>query len=105
MCIMKNQEIIKLSIKVKLVTVFKGDMKALFLIATTLEMGARWPYSCCIMGCYFQDLFSITCSILVQFPSSFFSIRLVRVNVVHPYSRIVMTAAWKKIAFYFIRLV
>ena len=31
-------------------------------------MGDWWSYSCCFMGCFFQDLFSITCSIFVQSP-------------------------------------
>ena len=41
----------------------------------------------------------MTRSILVQFPSSFFSIRIVSVHVVHPYYRIDTTAAWKKLRF------
>ena len=49
-------------------------------------MGGRWPYSCCFVGCCFQDLFNIACSILVQFLSS-----LVSVHVVHPYNRTDMT--------------
>ena len=28
------------------------------------EMGRKWPYSCCFMGCCFQDLFRIGRSIL-----------------------------------------
>ena len=28
-------------------------------------MGGRWPYSWCFVGCYLQDLFNITRSILV----------------------------------------
>ena len=39
-----------------------------------------------------------SCVIAVKF----FSIRLVSVHVVHPYSRINTTAAWKKTMFYFI---
>ena len=62
-------------------------------------MGGRWPYSCCLVGCYFQDLFTIAPSMLVQFPSSFFSIYFISVNVVHPYSSIDTTAAWKKFRF------
>ena len=69
------------------------------LIWMVLEMGGRWPYICCFMGCYFQDLFSIAYSVLVQLLSSFFSIRLFSVHVVHPYSRIDMTIAWKKLRF------
>ena len=63
------------------------------------EMGGRWPYSCCFAGCSSQDLFNIARSILVQLPSSFFSIRLVSVQVVHPYSSMDTTAAWKKLRF------
>ena len=61
-------------------------------------MGGRSPYSCCFVGCYLQ--FSITRSILLWLPSSFFlSIRLVCVHVVHPYRSINTTAAWKELRF------
>ena len=63
------------------------------------EMGGRWPDSCCFVGCYFQDLFNIACSILVQLPSSFVSICLVSVHVVHPYSSMDTITAWKKMHF------
>ena len=49
-------------------------------------IGGKLPYSCYFVGCYLQDLFNITCSILMQLPSSFFSISLVSFLVVHPYS-------------------
>ena len=62
-------------------------------------MGGRWPYSCCLVGCCRQDLFNIARSIFVWLPSSFFSNRLVSVHVVHPYSSIDATAAWKKLHF------
>ena len=65
------------------------------LIWMVLEIGSRWSNSCCFAGCYFLDLFGISCSILVQFSSSFLSICLVSTHVVHPYSRKDMTAAWK----------
>ena len=64
-----------------------------------LEMGGRWSYSRCFVECCFQDFFSISRSILVQSLSSFFSIRLVNVHEVHPYSRIDTTAAWRKLSF------
>ena len=41
----------------------------------------------------------MTCSILVQFPSNFFSIHFVSIHVVHLYSNIHTTAAWKKFCF------
>ena len=61
-----------------------------------LEMEGKWPYSCCFVGCCFQDLFNIVRNILVQFSSSFFSIRLISIYAVHPFSSIDATAAWKK---------
>ena len=64
-----------------------------------LERGGGWPYSCCWVECCFQDLFNIACCILVHFPSSFFSIHLVSIHVVHPYSNIDTTAAWKKLRY------
>ena len=72
------------------------------LVSLTLivfVMGGRWPYSWCFVGCCLQDLFKIAHSILVQLPSSFFSIRLVSIQVVPPYSSIDTTAAWKKLFF------
>ena len=62
-------------------------------------IGGRWPYSWCLVGCCCQDLFRIAHSILVFLPSSFFSSRFVSVHVVHPYSSIDVTAAWKKLRF------
>ena len=56
----------------------------------------KCSYSDCFLGCCFQDLFNIAHSILVHFPSSFFSIRLISVHVRHPYNRIDTTTAWKK---------
>ena len=56
--------------------------------------GIRWPYSFCFMRCCFKVLYNIARGILWQFPSSFFSRRLVNVHVVHPYSRIDTTAAF-----------
>ena len=60
-------------------------------------MGGKWPYSCCFVKCCFQ--FNIARSILAKCPSSFFSIRFVSFHVVHPYSSIDTTAAWKKTRF------
>ena len=69
------------------------------LILIVFVMGSKWPYSCCFMGCCLQDLFKIARSILVKLSWSFFSIRLVSVRVVHPYSSIDTIAAWKKLRF------
>ena len=44
-------------------------------------------------------MFIIARNILVHFPSSFSSIHLVSTDVMHPYSRINTTAAWKKLRF------
>ena len=63
------------------------------------DMWGRWLYSCCFVGCCFQNLFNIACSIFVQFPSNFFSICLFSVHVVHPYSCRDITTAWKKLHF------
>ena len=51
------------------------------------------------MKSWFQDVFNIAHSIFVQVQSSFFSIRLVSVHMVHRYSRIDTTAVWKKLRF------
>ena len=56
--------------------------------------GCFWDGSCCFGRCCVQDLFNIARSILVQFPSDFFSIHFVRVHVVHPYGWTDTTAAW-----------
>ena len=73
-----------------------------FLVRLTcivFVMGGKWPYSRCLVGCCHQDLFNIALNILVKLPSSFFFSRLVSVQVVHPYSSIDTTAAWKKLRF------
>ena len=43
--------------------------------------------------------FSMVRSILVQLPLSFFSMRLISVHVVHPFSNMDTTATWKKLRF------
>ena len=73
-----------------------------FLVRLTwivFVMGGRWPYSWCFVECCRQDLINIARSILVSFPSSFFSSRFVSVQVVHPYSSIDMKTAWKELRF------
>ena len=59
----------------------------------------RWPYSCFLVGCYFHVLFRITRSILVQLPSSLFSSRFVRDQMMQPYSSTDTTTAWKNCLF------
>ena len=54
------------------------------LVRVILEMGCRWSYSGCFVGCRFKYLLKIVPSILAQFSSSFFPIRLVSVHVMHP---------------------
>ena len=61
-----------------------------------LEMRGQWSYSSSFLAHCFQDLFNIARSILLQFPSCFFSVRFVSVYVVHPFCSIDTTAAWKK---------
>ena len=62
-------------------------------------MGSRKPYCYCFVGRCFQDLFIIACNILVQFMSRFFSICIVSAHVVHLYSSVDKTAAWKTLCF------
>ena len=67
------------------------------------EMCSKWPYSDCFMGCYFHNLFKTAHKIVVWFPSSFFSMHFITVQVVHPYSSNDTATAWKKSCFIFIR--
>ena len=69
------------------------------LTCIVFVIGGRWPYSWCFVGCCRQDLFNIALNILVWLPSSFFSCHFVRIQVVHPYSSIDTTSAWKKLRF------
>ena len=62
-------------------------------------MGVKWWSSSCFVRCCFLDLFNIPRSILMQLPSKFFSIRLVSVQIVHPYTSMNTTADWKKLCF------
>ena len=59
----------------------------------------KWPYSWCLLRCCHQDMFNIARNILVELPSSFFFSCSVSVQVVHPYSSIDTTAAWKKLRY------
>ena len=64
------------------------------LILIVFMMGGR-----CFVGCRPQGLFNIARSTLVWLSSSFFSIRLFSVHVVHSYCSIDTTAAWIKLSF------
>ena len=57
-------------------------------ICMIFEMGSRWPYSCYFVEFYFQDLFKIAWSILLEFTSRLFSLLFVNVHVVvgHSYT-------------------
>ena len=69
------------------------------LILIIIVMGGRWPYSCSFVKCCLQDLFSIARSNSCIIAVKLFSIRLVSVHVVHPYSSIDTTVASKKLRF------
>ena len=62
--------------------------------------GGVWPYSCCFFRVLAPGLVQYfsrhSCVITAKI---FFSIRLVSVHVVHPYSSIDTTAIWKKTHF------
>ena len=66
---------------------FSSSVPHVLSVLLFLEMGYHWPYSCCFVGGCFQDLFTITRSILVKLPSGVFPIRLVSVHEVDPYSK------------------
>ena len=52
-----------------------------------------------LWGAASRTCFNIARSILVLLPSSFFFRRLVSVHLVHPYSSMETTVAWKKLRF------
>ena len=56
-------------------------------------------YIRCFVGCWFHYMFNIARNILVQLPSSFFSVHLVSVHVVYPYNRKDTTAVREKLRF------
>ena len=49
-----------------------------------------------------QDLFKIEYSILLLFPSIFFSMCFVSIDVVHPYISMQIAPAWKKNYIFFL---
>ena len=69
---------------------FVGDMITFWIgniyIRMVLVMGGKWPYSCCLVECWF---FKLTRGILEQFLSNFFSKRFVSIQVVYPSSGLV----------------
>ena len=66
----------------------------LIRIVVRWEVGGR--IRCCFSRYCTQDLFKTTRSILVLFPSSFFSMCSFSIHVVHPCSSIDTAIAWKK---------
>ena len=62
------------------------------LIWMVLQIGGRWAYSCCSVGCFFYDF-------LCNCRQVFSSIPLVSVYVVHPYCSRDTTAAGEKLHF------
>ena len=62
------------------------------LIWIVLEIEGKLPYKYCFVGCCFQRLFKIARSILLQFPSSFFSMHFV--SYINLGSGRVDTAVW-----------
>ena len=66
------------------------------LTCMVCEKRGRWPHNCYFLECCFQDLFKAACSILVQTPSSFFSMHFIIIHVVHLFSSIDITTVWKK---------
>ena len=62
------------------------------------EIGGKWPYSFCFMESCRQELFKITRTILMYFPSSI-AMRFVSVHMMQLYSSIDTATAWKNIRF------
>ena len=60
------------------------------------EMGCKWLYSCCFVGVASKICLKQHVAFLCCFLSNFFSMRFVRVHVVHLYSSAGTTTAWKK---------
>ena len=51
------------------------------LISMVLEMGIKWPYNCCYVGCWFQGLFNKLHSILVQLPCLAFALYVLLTSI------------------------
>ena len=62
-------------------------------------MGGRWPYSCALWGVASRNYSILLAAFLCNCRLAFFSSRFVSIQVVHPYSSIDTTAAWKKLRF------
>ena len=56
-------------------------------------VGGKWLYIWCFVGRRFQDLFKTECSILLEFPSNFFS-KHFKDLVVQPYSSTDIATTW-----------
>ena len=73
--------------------------KQLYSRLPPISLGWSVRYSCSLVGCCFHNLFKTARSILVQLPSSLFSRRLVRVQMVQPYSSTDITTSWNNCRF------
>ena len=58
------------------------------------EIGGKWPYRCCFVGCCFL-LLKIACNILVLFPSRLLPNLFIKVKVKQPYSCSNTATVWK----------
>ena len=76
---------------------FSSNVPHFLFVLSYLELGVEWSYRCCFVGCCFHDLSNIAYSILLQFLSSFFSMRFVSIQVVHRHN-----FCLEEILFYFI---
>ena len=65
---------------------------AVFLKWMVCEMGGKWLYSYCFVGCFFQDLFKT-----FLHSSQFFPIHFISIQLVHLYNS--TATAWKKSCF------
>ena len=63
------------------------------------QMWGKWPYSCCFVGCCFQDLFTQLTAFWWSSYLAFFSTRFVSVRLVHPYKSMDTRTTWKKSCF------
>ena len=66
--------------------IFQSSASLVCFSGIGFQMGDWWPRSNCFVICCFQELFKTALSLFEQFPSSFISVRFVKVKVVQPYN-------------------